>query len=395
VNAVFRGFHKLQSRDAAPGRPIIEAVIRSFTWVDGEQVPSTRTVDLIPERPEKGWVWLDLSAESPETITETCLALGIPQTYVDDALEESSLPMLEERRDLIYVVLNAFRSTADGRLEPSEVDFFIGSDFVLSVHDGDVESTTTVMERLEEGIGLSVPSPAGLFAQLAMVGSRRVPYLIDHLESQLDLLEELAMSADPRALTEVYALRRDVIVMRRILIPQRQIYEDLSEPGLHPLVDEPSRLEFERIAGYQTQILESLEAARSLLGSVLETHRGAIADQTNQIVRVLTVFSAILLPLSLISGIFGMNFIDIPLADQPWGFWATVGGMAGIAVVLWVYFGLRRFVGTPRLSELPKSVGLGVYHVGTAPIRAVADGIETTIRLVTGSQPSTDDETDS
>ncbi|HEY6634656.1 MAG TPA: magnesium transporter CorA family protein [Acidimicrobiia bacterium] len=370
-------------------------MIRSFTWVGEEQGPSARTVDLVPERPEDGWVWLDLSAEGPATITETCLAFGIPQTYIEEALEESSLPMLEEQRDLIYVVLNAFRSTPDGRLEPSEVDFFIGADFVLSIHDGDVVSTTTVMERLEQGIGLSAPSPAGLLAQLAMVGSRRVPYLIDHLESQLDSLEELAMRADPRALTDVYALRRDVIVMRRILIPQRQIYEDLSEPGIHPLVDEASRLEFERIASYQTQILESLEAARSLLGSVLETHRGAIADQTNQIVRVLTVFSAILLPLSLISGIFGMNFIDIPLADHPLGFWMTVGGMAGIAVVLWVYFGLRRFVGTPRLSELPRSVGLGIYHVGTAPIRAVADGIESTIRLVTGSPTGSDDETDS
>jgi magnesium transporter len=207
-----------------------------------------------------------------------------------------------------------------------------------------------------------------------MVGSRRFPALIDHVEAELDSLEELAMRADPRAINEVYALRRDVILLRRVVVPQRQIYDELAEGG-HPLLDEPSRREFERVADYQSQILESLEAARSLLGSVLETYRGAIADQTNEIVRVLTVFSAILLPLTLISGIFGMNFVEIPLAEDPRGFWIVVAAMAIGAVALWIYFGRRRFVGTPRLRELPKAVGLGIFSIGTAPIRVVAGGI--------------------
>jgi hypothetical protein len=158
-------------------------------------------------------------------------------------------------------------------------------------------------------------------------------------------------------------------------------------------VDEMSREAFERVSDYQTQILESLESARSLLGSVVETYRGAVADRTNDIVRVLTVFSAILLPLTVISGVFGMNFVDIPLADEPFGFWLTVGAMAILATGLWFYFGRRRFVGTPRLSDLPKAVGLGIYQVGTAPIRAVAGGIESTIRFVARGTGTNDDET--
>lgn len=366
-------------------------VIRAFAWAPGQNLPSARWEGFEPEIPDDGWVWIDISAESPAVIADLCSSFDIPKAFIDEALAEASLPMIEERRDMIYVVLNAFRSTAEGRLAPSEVDFFLGPNFVISVHEGDIVSTTTVQERFDQGIGLTVPTPSGLLAQLAMVGSRRLPSLIDQLEGQLDVLEELAMSADPRALNNVYALRRDVIVMRRVLVPQRQIYDELAEPGGHPLVDEESRREFERVADYQTQVLESLETARSLLGSVLETYRGAVADRTNEIVRVLTVFSAILLPLTLISGIFGMNFLEIPLADHAYGFWLTVGSMALIASGLWYYFGRRRFVGTPRLSDLPRAVGLGIYQVGTAPIRAVAGGIGSTIRLVTGNQDDPDD----
>jgi magnesium transporter len=291
------------------------------------------------------------------------------------------------------VVLNAFTSVADGRLGPSEIDYFVGESFVLSIHDGTVTSTTMVIQRLEQDVGLTVPTPAGLLANLAMVASRRLPPLIEMLETQIDALEELAMRADPRALTEVYALRRDVIVLRRVLLPQWQIYDELGEGG-HPLIDDDSRAAFDRVADYQGQILELLETARSLLGSVLETHRGAVADQTNEIVRILTVFSAILLPLTLVTGIYGMNFRDIPLAAEPAGFWILIGGMAVAALVLWLYFSRRGFLGAPRLRELPKAVGLGLYQAGSVPIRAVAGGIGSTIRLVTGSQagPESEDE---
>jgi magnesium transporter len=360
-------------------------VIQGFIWPEGSTLPTERTHGAIPSSPPDGWVWVDISGESAETIRSVCGSFDIDSYFIEEALTAGSLPLLEEQRDLIYVVLNAFGTQEDGRLGPSEVDLFVGRNFIVSVHDGDIFSTSLVIERFEQGIGLTAPSPAGLLAHLAMAGSRRFPPLIDQLETQLDSLEELAMRADPRALNEVYALRRDVIVLRRVLVPQRQIYEELAEGG-HPLVDDASRRSFERVADYQSQILESLEAARSLLGSVFETHRGAVADQTNEIVRILTVFSAIMLPLGLIAGIFGMNFIEIPLAEEEWGFWVLIGVMATGAIVLWIYFGRRGFVGAPRLSELPRAVGLGLFQVGTAPIRVVAGGIESTIRLVTGSQ---------
>lgn len=374
MNAVFRVFHSQHYRDTPRRVSIIDLVITSFVWSKGQTLPATRADDTIAEIPGDGWVWLDLTAETPKKVEETCRTFGIPERFIADALAEGSLPSLDEQRELIYVVLNAFRTTPTGRLGPSEVDLFIGPDFVLSIHDEEIPSIGTVMDRFERGVGLTAASPAGFVAHLAMVGSRRFPDLIDHMETQLDSLEELAMGADPRAINEVYALRRDVIFLRRVVVPQRQIYDELAEGG-HPLLDESSSREFERVAAYQTQILESLEAARSLLGSVLETYRGAIADQTNEIVRVLTVFSAILLPLTLISGIFGMNFVEIPLADNPRGFWIILVAMAIGAVALWIYFGRRRFVRTPRLRELPKAVGLGIFTIGTAPIRVVAGGI--------------------
>ncbi|MCI0424283.1 MAG: magnesium transporter CorA family protein [Actinobacteria bacterium] len=373
-------------------------MIRTIAWV-GDGTTDGRVRHEFAAPPPRGWVWVDLSGEPEESIRHVCDELGVEQSLVQEALEAGSLPLLEERRDLVYVVLNVFTIDAQKRLRATEVDLFLGPDFLISIHDDAVQFVDAVAQRVGEGVALAVPTPAGLLSHLAMTGSRRVPALIDTLESELEALEELAMRSDPRALTQVHALRRDVIILRRVLVPQRQIYEDLAAGG-HRLIDEASRHLFDRVADYQTQVLESLEAARSLLGSVLETYRGAVADQTNEIVRVLTVFSAILLPLALVAGVYGMNFVEIPLADHPYGFWLIVGGLVVVAVLLWLYFGRRGFVGAPRLSELPRAVGIGLYHVGTAPIRVVAEGIETTRRIVglgnekQGVRPATDTEPD-
>ena len=359
-------------------------MIRSVSWERGAGLPTGEAEAFVPEPPPGGWVWVDVADEGEETVASVCRSFGIPESLVDEALAPASLPTIIEQRDLVYVILNAFRTGSGGRLDTTEVDVFVGPHYLLTIHDGGVASPTLVRDRLEHGYELAVPTPMGLLAHLAMVAIRRIPVLIDRLETQLDDLEELAMRADPRAITEVHALRRDVIVLRRGLVPQRQIYQELAEEAGHPLVDEASRSAFERVVDYQSQILESLDAARSLLGSVLEAHRSAVAEQTNEIVRVLTVFSAIMLPLSVVAGIYGMNFVEIPLADHPRGFWILVGLMAAGAIALWTYFARRGFVGRPRLKDLPRAVGLGLFHIGVAPIKVVAEGIESTIKYVAG-----------
>jgi len=233
---------------------------------------------------------------------------------------------------------------------------------------------TTLKDRLETEGGLFVSSPAGLLAFLAGMSAKRFVPLIQELERQVDILEEIAIQGDPQTVVEVHALRRDVIYIRRALAPQFDVYEDLSE-STHPVIDDQARQLFVRVANQHRRSLEALEAGRALLGSVLETYRGAVADQTNEIMRVLTVFSAILLPLTLIAGLWGMNFANIPGATTDRGFWGLVAIMLLLAVGVWVYFARRGFIGAPRLRDLPKAVGLGLFTIGTAPIRVVAEGI--------------------
>ncbi len=351
---MFRDPREGKDRFGRALKPIITAVISTLLWSEG-QVEQTGAPVLDP--PDTGWIWVDLESEDPARVRQVCRGLGVDDDLIDEAIANDTVPMLHGRRDLAYLMLRMLDIGDDGSLDPVAVDVFLSDNYLITIHDGRVKAAATIRQRTAEGTVLPASTPAGLLAHLAMVGSRNYPIVIEALEEEIEALEARAVQADARAIGMAQALRRDVVLMRRVLVPQRVVYEELAEGGLSS-VDPRAQRAFARVATYQGQILDSLEVARSMLGWALETHRSAVADKTNEIIRVLTVFSAILLPLTLVSGIFGMNFPDLPLVDQESGFWVLIGLMLTGAIASWLYFYRRGFVGGPHLSDLPKAVGI-------------------------------------
>lgn len=350
-------------------------MIHEYRWSEsGMEVVGTDYSTGIPTDPGT-WVWVDVVAENPSEIRSIGSTFGVDLTAVEEALAETRLPLVEEYLNEIHLVLHGFASGAGGRLETPETDIFIGQQFLITIRDGPRASIDEMHDRLSQEGDLPVSGPAAMLALIAHNGGRRFSSLLPELERQTDRLEEMAIQGDPQTVVDIHALRRDVIYLRRALSPQFEVIEDLSE-STHPAIDDEARLMFARVASQHRRALESLESGRALLGSILETYRGAVADQTNEIMRVLTVFSAILLPLALIAGLWGMNFTQIPGSEERYGFWILLGVMALFAGAVWVYFTRRGFIGAPRLKDLPKAVGLGLFTIGTAPIRIVAGGIK-------------------
>ncbi len=356
-------------------------MISAFHWAPGSEGARTVELDDVPRLKGQGWIWIDFLDEDSETVYDTCATLGVSR----DALAEatvSAAPLLPEgQQGYLVFQLTGLTAGRGDRLDSTELTVALGEGFLVTIHQADLFATELARHQVVASEAETFPNPTSFIGYLAWVGSRRLEVLSERFEARIDDLEELAMGADPRTIIEAHALRRDVVVLRRVLGPRRGVFDELSEMT-HPLIGRDSAKQFRRLADQQSRILETLEAGRSLLGSVVDTYRGAVADQTNEIVRVLTVFSAVLLPLTLIAGIWGMNFDGLPAADNPRGFWILVSVMALLAFGLWLYFARRGFVGGPKLRNLPKAVGLGLLHIGTAPIRAVTDGVGTTMRMV-------------
>lgn len=311
--------------------------------------------------PTHGWVWIDVTTSDFEVISSVGSELGFDPLSIDDVATDM-LPKIDTFDDYRYLVGHGLRFT-DDRIGTVEFDMFIGAHFLVTFRPDEIHGFVKVLEQVESGHASTLASPAALAARILEIDSRRFPTLVDALDERIEELEDRAMAADNTVIGAAQALRRDVIVLRRVFGPQRDVLQRLS---WDEMLDPTERRAFADVYDHHFRFVESLDTARALIGSIQETHRGAIAARTNDVMKVLTVFSAVIMPLTLISGIWGMN-IALPFGEDPSAFVWIVGGMAVLAIGLWSYFAWRGFVGRIRLDRLPKAVGLTIVHL-TAPV---------------------------
>lgn len=321
-------------------------------------------------------MWLDVTYESPGQVAELAAEFGFDSLTVEDVVDPSEFPKLDEYDGYLFLILFSL-GTSDTRIRTTELDMYLGPDYLVTVHEQSIPAVDWLWEEVQATPALVVGGVDQLLARLAEASARRVIPLMDHLEEELEALEDRAILGDRTVVGDLQALRRDTIVLRRMTGPQRQVLNALTREGLEN-VGHRARLRFENVDDLLFRVTESLDASRALLASVLDTYRSTVAEDMNQVMKVLTVFSAILLPLSLLAGIYGMNFTNMPELRWEYGYFGLLAVMAATAIGLWLYFANRGFIGGPSLRRVPRVVGRGLgglVSLSTAPVRLVAQAL--------------------
>lgn len=315
---------------------------------------------------EAGWVWIDLMPESVAEIADLGRQFQLNHLAVEDATADTHFPKVDDFESHVFVVLHGI-SERDGRLETNELDAFVGRNFLITVHHGVSPSIDWVLENATA----NATGPDGVLARLAEASSRRLLPLVDSLDETIDELEERSLQGDGGVVPEIQALRRDTVRLRRVIGPQRSVLSELSRTD-SDLIGERAMRRFASAHDHHMRVYESLEGARYLLTSVLETYRGTVAEKMNEVMKVLTVYTAILLPLTLVAGIYGMNFDNMPELNRRWGYFAVLGIMAAAAIAQWVYFARRGFIGAFSFRRLPRALGRGLSWLAHVPLTAIA-----------------------
>ena len=319
---------------------------------------------------DEGWTWLDVTDPTDDEIVEIGRLLELDRVARDD-LVEAQFPRVEVLEHHWLLVLYGL-AVDDRAVRTVEVDFLVGDDWVVSVHAEPLQSIDHVFDRIQRA-AFRVTGPTHLVARLAeFVGERYLP-ILDDLDAQVLDLEDEAVEGDPSVLPDIHALRRDIALLRRVLGPQRRTLDILARTMRD--LDEPTRRDLSDAMDHHTHMVDSLDSAHQMVATVLDTYRGAAAEKMNEVMKVLTVFSAIFMPLTLIAGIYGMNFENMPELRQPWAYGTVLAVMAAIGASLWLYFVRRGFIGGPKLRDLARPakaagrVGRGLASAAMLPLR--------------------------
>jgi magnesium transporter len=313
-----------------------------------------------------GWLWLDIVGYT----TEELIAIGTKFDLDRFALEEvervTKYPTLEGYSSNTFLIAHSIASDAD-RLRLVEYAAFVGSDFLVTFTGEDIPGLAWGREHILTERALAEAGPDRLLARIAHAGAMRFEPVILAVDERVAELEELAIIGHPSIPAEVQGLRRDLATLRQAVSPQRTVYHSLERDGL-PEIGERAALRFGTVSDHFLRLTEEVESARSLLSGVLETYRSTVAEKANEVMKVLTVFSAIVLPMSLLAGIYGMNFENMPELGWKWAYFSLLALMATLGLGLWAYFARRGFVGGPRLSTIPRGLGRGIAGIANLTV---------------------------
>lgn len=290
------------------------------------------------------WVDIDSRAEERE-VSRVVDILGLSDADLDRLTTDNGRARLTRTAEMLHITLEAMEPTDDDppRLVRREIDLLAARDIVMTVHDGPVEA----LDRFRDGIDgetlLGVLTAADLVS--ALVDEVLVGYflLVERIEREIDELDQRALHDrhGDDVLVAIVGLRRRIGLVRRTLAPHRDAFSTLALPqiGIEDTLGKPWPGLVDRLEA----AMAAVEALRDSLLGTFDIHMGRVTQRANDVMRILTLLSAVLLPAVVLAGIMGMNF-KLGFFDETSNFWLVLGGMLALAVTILGVARLRRWL---------------------------------------------------
>ncbi len=294
--------------------------------------------------------WIDI--HNPTSEDTEYLAENYPfhKLELDDCLSRIQRPKIDydEEDNYLFLVFHFPVFNKEARVTTvSQVSIFLGKDYLITLHEGNLKPLTKFFvdcDTNEETRREKMSSSPGYL--LYVILDRLVDYcfpLLHKIGSNIDAVEGKVFSYDAReAVKELSMLRRDVLSFRRMIKPQTEVLEWLEKSELS-LIKEDSEVYFGDLADHNHKMMDTLDEYKEVIEGLNDTNNTLTSFRINQVMRVLTVISVILLPLTLIASVYGMN-IDLPLKNDAIAFPVIVAIMGFIMLVMLAFFRAKRWI---------------------------------------------------
>jgi magnesium transporter len=326
--------------------PSLPRIKRSRTAADAARIaPAPRA---LPELTAHGLSWIHLDRPTQEEASQLAERFGWHPLDVEDVLSKRQRPKIDEYADYRFVVLHfpVYDKTI-GRLNAAELDVFIGPNYLVTLPNVELLPVTRLFARTTEDEELR----DGLFSK----GSGYLLYhvlddlfdycfpILDKIGYKLDRIEdEMFEGRSEEIVRDISNVKQEIISYRKIIKPERSTLR-LLERHVVSFLPQDLELYFDDIVDAAERIWDLLDNFKEVVEALEDTNESVISHRQNDLMRILTVFAAIVLPLTFVTSIFSMN-VNFPGFGTAWGFWTVVACLAVTLVALLAFFRLKRWL---------------------------------------------------
>ncbi|MEI8349964.1 MAG: magnesium/cobalt transporter CorA [Candidatus Omnitrophota bacterium] len=310
-----------------------------------KEVSSVEECFIFRDRPTITWINVD-GIHKPGVIEKLANCFCLHPLIIEDICDVDQRPKFEDLGSYIYIVIKMLSYEAENsEIKIEQMSLVLGNNFVLSFQETVGDVFGPIRDRIKNSKGRHRKMGADYLAY-SLIDAIVDNYfnILDEFGERIEFLEEEIISRpDQQVLKEVYNLKREIIFLRKSIWPLRELVRSL-ERIESALIRDTTRIYLRDIYDHVIQISDSMEVSREMLTAMIEMYLSSLSNKLNEVMKVLTVIATIFMPLTFITGIFGMNFKYIPGLERFWGFPAALLIMLIVALFMIRYFQRNRWI---------------------------------------------------
>ncbi|MFH0860585.1 MAG: magnesium/cobalt transporter CorA [Candidatus Altiarchaeota archaeon] len=289
-----------------------------------------------------GKFWIDWTNPKRDNLKELEKHFGFHHLTLDDCIHAVQRPKVEEYKDHFFLIAIAVNYRNNSKVEGEQIGFFIGKNYLVTVHKNELPLIENTKKALLENNQL-ILSRGPRFLMYRILDTIVDEYftVLDDIEDDISKVEnEIVKKPTKVTVQRIFKLRKDLLLLRKIVWPLREVVNLLRSSGL-PNISEETMHYYRDLYDHVIQVIDLIETYRELLIGALDTYLSSVSNALNEVMKVLTVITALILVPTWIAAIYGMNFKYMPELQWKFGYPFALLLMLASMIVMWIYFRRR------------------------------------------------------
>ncbi|KPL03068.1 MAG: magnesium transporter [candidate division Zixibacteria bacterium SM23_73_2] len=297
------------------------------------------------EKPTVTWINID-GLHQVEIIEKIGKYFDVHPLVLEDIVNTGQRPKLEDLESYLFIVLKMLSyDEKEKEVSVEQFSFILGPNFVISFQERVGDVFNPIRERIRNAKG-RIRKMGSDYLAYALMDAVVDNYfaILERLGEEIESIEEeLVHNPNPETLQIIHNLKREMILLRKSVWPLREVISAL-ERGESTLIGDSTGIYFRDVYDHTIQVIDTIETFRDMVSGMLDIYLSSVSNRMNEVMKVLTIFAAIFIPLTFIAGLYGMNFEFMPELKWHWGYFGVLAIMAAVGISLLFYFKKKRWL---------------------------------------------------
>jgi magnesium transporter len=320
----------------------------AFLYTPQKELKTNLTPEDIREslKDEKNLLWVDMRDMDDTDIDILTEIFNLHPLTIEDFIMVNARPKIENFKDYIFLVAFSMEShdKARGRIKTQELDCCLGKNFLITTHTDSLNALITSKERIRK-LSPIIMNGADflLYSIIECIVDSYFP-IINEFDNMVDeMSDELFKDPTNETLKKIYGLKNEIMYLRRTIGPQADVMGLVARGDFH-LISPSNAVYFRNIHDNLVRLNDIVGTSRDIVTGAMEAYVSVVSNRLNEIMKTLTVIATIMMPLTLIASIYGMNFRHMPELNSKFGYPAVIGFMLISTIIMLTYFKRKKWI---------------------------------------------------